>query len=168
MIDVAYWHIAAPDVCDGTSAVGESRHRIPGASVGQPTEPCFNVAHERRGSRGIRCNRCGHDSSGAAGRLIGAAAVAALLGVEGLRSFLDDARAIRGAGGIPVMLFCVADPEHVLCTSVSVPRPTPTDRDVDDVADDVFCFRRRRRRDVRAGHDGRLITCGVRCCTTRR
>jgi 5'-nucleotidase len=34
------WHIAAPDVCDGTSAVGESRHRIPGASVGQPTEPC--------------------------------------------------------------------------------------------------------------------------------
>ena len=23
------WHIAAPDVCDGTSAVGESRHRIP-------------------------------------------------------------------------------------------------------------------------------------------
>ena len=33
-------HIAAPDVCDGTSAVGESRHRIPGASVGQPTEPC--------------------------------------------------------------------------------------------------------------------------------
>ena len=33
--------IAAPDVCDGTSAVGESRHRIPGASVGQPTEPCL-------------------------------------------------------------------------------------------------------------------------------
>src|SRR3954453_23964240 len=31
----------APDVCDGTSAVGESRHRIPGASVGQPTEPCL-------------------------------------------------------------------------------------------------------------------------------
>ena len=30
-------HIAAPDVCDGTSAVGESRHRIPGASVGQKT-----------------------------------------------------------------------------------------------------------------------------------
>ena len=29
-------HIAAPDVCDGTSAVGESRHRIPGATVGQP------------------------------------------------------------------------------------------------------------------------------------
>jgi putative ABC transport system substrate-binding protein len=28
-------------VCDGTSAVGESRHRIPGASVGQPTEPCL-------------------------------------------------------------------------------------------------------------------------------
>ena len=39
--DVASWHIAAPDVCDGTSAVGESRHRIPGASVGQPTEPCL-------------------------------------------------------------------------------------------------------------------------------
>ena len=36
-----YRHIAAPDACDGTSAVGESRHRIPGASVGQPTEPCF-------------------------------------------------------------------------------------------------------------------------------
>jgi hypothetical protein len=35
------WHIAAPDVCGGTSAVGESRHRIPGASVGQPTEPCL-------------------------------------------------------------------------------------------------------------------------------
>src|SRR4051794_9283681 len=29
------WHIAAPDVCDGTSAGGESRHRIPGASVGR-------------------------------------------------------------------------------------------------------------------------------------
>src|SRR6266851_1795134 len=26
---VSYWPIAAPDVCDGTSAVGESRHRIP-------------------------------------------------------------------------------------------------------------------------------------------
>src|SRR6476646_4444544 len=34
-------HIAAPNECDGTSAVGESRHRIPGASVGQPTEPCL-------------------------------------------------------------------------------------------------------------------------------
>jgi hypothetical protein len=34
--DVCKWHIAAPDVCDGTSAVVESRHRIPGASVGQP------------------------------------------------------------------------------------------------------------------------------------
>ena len=30
-------------MCDGTSAVGESRHRIPGASVGQPTEPCLAV-----------------------------------------------------------------------------------------------------------------------------
>ena len=38
---VASWHIAAPDECDGTSAVGESRHRILGASVGQPTEPCL-------------------------------------------------------------------------------------------------------------------------------
>ena len=28
-------------MCDGTSAVGESRHRIPRASVGQPTEPCL-------------------------------------------------------------------------------------------------------------------------------
>ena len=26
-----------------TSAVGESRHRIAGASVGQPTEPCFRI-----------------------------------------------------------------------------------------------------------------------------
>ena len=34
-------HIAAPDVCDRTSAVGESRHRIPCASVGQPTQPCL-------------------------------------------------------------------------------------------------------------------------------
>ena len=32
-----YWHIAARDVCDGKSAVSESRHRIPGASIGQPT-----------------------------------------------------------------------------------------------------------------------------------
>jgi len=39
---VCSWHIAAPDVCDGTSAVGKSRHRIPGASVGQPTEPCLD------------------------------------------------------------------------------------------------------------------------------
>ena len=38
-----FWHIAAPDVCDGTSAVGESRHRIPGASVGQPTDPAIRV-----------------------------------------------------------------------------------------------------------------------------
>jgi hypothetical protein len=28
-------------VYDGTSAVGKSRHRIPGSSVGQPTEPCL-------------------------------------------------------------------------------------------------------------------------------
>ena len=41
------WHIAASDVCDGTSAVGESRHRIPGASVGQPTEPCLALPQRR-------------------------------------------------------------------------------------------------------------------------
>jgi hypothetical protein len=29
--------IAAPDVCDGTSAVGESRHRIPRRIIRQPT-----------------------------------------------------------------------------------------------------------------------------------
>ena len=46
--NVWYWqHIAAPDVCDGTSAVGESRHRIPGASVGQPTEPCLALPQGR-------------------------------------------------------------------------------------------------------------------------
>src|ERR1700739_2314222 len=44
--DFVLWPIAAADVCDGTSAVGESRHRIPGACVGQPTEPCL------RGDRG--------------------------------------------------------------------------------------------------------------------
>jgi hypothetical protein len=43
MHDVPLLPIAAPDVCDGTSAVGESRHRIPGASVGQPTEPCLEL-----------------------------------------------------------------------------------------------------------------------------
>jgi Histidine kinase-, DNA gyrase B-, and HSP90-like ATPase len=32
---------AAPDVYDGTSAVGESRHRIPGAS--EPTEPLLRT-----------------------------------------------------------------------------------------------------------------------------
>jgi hypothetical protein len=37
-------HLAAPDECDGTSAVGESRHRIPDVSVGQPTEPCLAPA----------------------------------------------------------------------------------------------------------------------------
>ena len=40
--DFAVWPIAAPAVFDGTSAVGESRHRIPGASVGQPTELCLS------------------------------------------------------------------------------------------------------------------------------
>jgi hypothetical protein len=39
--DFGYWHIAATDVRDGMSAVGERRHRIPGASVGQPIEPCL-------------------------------------------------------------------------------------------------------------------------------
>ena len=48
LVNVAYWqHIPALDVCDGTSAVGESRHRIPGASVGQPTEPCFALPQGR-------------------------------------------------------------------------------------------------------------------------
>jgi len=37
------WHIAAPHVCDSTPAVGESRPRIPGGSVGKPTEPCLGV-----------------------------------------------------------------------------------------------------------------------------
>src|SRR4029077_7458532 len=48
VIDVAYWPIAAPDVYDGTSAVGESRHRIPGASVGEPTEPCLGEYNRSR------------------------------------------------------------------------------------------------------------------------
>ena len=60
---VLLWHIAAPDECDGTSAVGESRHRIPGASVGQPTEPClavrrvFEASEEARGGRHERDRR---------------------------------------------------------------------------------------------------------------
>jgi hypothetical protein len=37
-------HIAAPDVCDGTAAVGESRHRIPRRIRWQPTEPCCGIA----------------------------------------------------------------------------------------------------------------------------
>ena len=36
-----YGPIAAPDACDGTSAVGESRHRVPKAH--QPTEPCLET-----------------------------------------------------------------------------------------------------------------------------
>jgi hypothetical protein len=40
------WPITAPGVCDGTSAAGESRHRISGASVGQPTEPCLALYAE--------------------------------------------------------------------------------------------------------------------------
>src|SRR5882757_2742933 len=63
VIDVAYWQIAGPDVCDGTSAVGESRHRIPGASVGQPTEPClavrrvFEASEQAQGGRRERDRR---------------------------------------------------------------------------------------------------------------
>ena len=34
------WHIAAPDVCDGTS-LGKSRHRIPAHPLVKPTEPCL-------------------------------------------------------------------------------------------------------------------------------
>jgi len=42
---VRLWHIAARNVCDGTSAVGESRHRLSKARpVGQPTEPCLENA----------------------------------------------------------------------------------------------------------------------------
>jgi hypothetical protein len=37
------WHIAAPDVGDGTSAVGESRHSKAHPLV-QPTEPCCRIA----------------------------------------------------------------------------------------------------------------------------
>src|SRR6476659_2342233 len=35
------WHISAPDVCDGTSAVGKADTAFQAASVGQPTEPCL-------------------------------------------------------------------------------------------------------------------------------
>ena len=38
---VSLWHIAAPDVCDGTSAVAKADTAFQGASVGQPTEPCL-------------------------------------------------------------------------------------------------------------------------------
>ena len=46
----AFWTIAcgpitAPDECDGKFAVGESQH--PGASVGQPTEPCLALPERR-------------------------------------------------------------------------------------------------------------------------
>ena len=33
--------MAAPDVCDGTSAVGEADTAFQGSSVGQPSEPCL-------------------------------------------------------------------------------------------------------------------------------
>jgi hypothetical protein len=47
VIDVAYWRRAAPEVRNRTSALGESGHRIPAASVGQATEPCFRVSSAR-------------------------------------------------------------------------------------------------------------------------
>ena len=61
-------HIAAPDECDGTSAVGESRHRIPGASVGQPAiagcrKKTFSELHRqifRRSSAAAATSRAGH------------------------------------------------------------------------------------------------------------
>src|SRR5690242_12878495 len=40
-------HIAAPDVYDGTSVVGESRTAFQGASVGQPTEPCLGAIPQK-------------------------------------------------------------------------------------------------------------------------
>src|ERR1700756_3206514 len=46
--DFVPWPIAAPDICDGTSAVGESRHCISRwHPVGQPTESC--LGRRRRG-----------------------------------------------------------------------------------------------------------------------
>ena len=52
---------------DGTSAVGESRHRIPGASVDQPTEPCLALPQRRspgRGSSGMPRAAKGRPCSG--------------------------------------------------------------------------------------------------------
>ena len=43
--------IAAPDVYDGTSAVGQSGHPSQGASVGQPTESCLGKFSAGRGHR---------------------------------------------------------------------------------------------------------------------
>ena len=40
--DKAIWHIASPDVCDGTSAVGESRHCIQAHPHVNRTEPCLS------------------------------------------------------------------------------------------------------------------------------
>jgi hypothetical protein len=36
-----YLHLAALDLCDAMSAIGESGRRIPGAPVGQSTETCL-------------------------------------------------------------------------------------------------------------------------------
>ena len=47
-----HWHIAAPEVCDGKSAISESRHRIPGASIGQPTDAGRRVALTRIVAKG--------------------------------------------------------------------------------------------------------------------
>ena len=64
--------IAARDMCDGTSAVGESRHRIPGASVGQPAEPCsgaFPGCAPQTGA--IRSRKTSCTGSLAVGRSVG-------------------------------------------------------------------------------------------------
>src|SRR5882672_12807985 len=77
------WHIAAPDVCDGTSAVSESRHRIPGASVGQPTEPCLgcDISFVRAGVRVCPTISVSTDSAAAGSRpgsMIGATTVSTI------------------------------------------------------------------------------------------
>jgi hypothetical protein len=51
---VRFWHIAARDVCDGTSAVGESGHRIPGAHRERPNE----AAPAHRGENGAAYGGC--------------------------------------------------------------------------------------------------------------
>ena len=41
---VCIWHIAAPDVYDGTSkSMAKADTAFQGASVGQPTEPCLEI-----------------------------------------------------------------------------------------------------------------------------
>ena len=39
--DFCCWHIAAPDVYDGTPQLAKADTAFQGASVGQPTEPCL-------------------------------------------------------------------------------------------------------------------------------